>query len=360
MSAEVSFTKRAAAELSRCFNGLTSANRNSNNNNNNTSNPSSNSSSTASSPSHSSSRSKSGPTSGSTSLNSTNGHHNEQDTSETSLLLPHKSHTESTRTTLGNISILNTSSRSAKSSKSDSHSSPQSSSSSSSSSSSQSSSHISFHNSVQTLITKANTTLSPLTHHRESSSNVASASHVKNSTSGHHHHHHQQQQQQQQQHNVTGNSSGVSGNIVSSFLPSASASSLVCNQSSLSSVTTATCNSLSSVGIGSSPSIIAVNSPVKRSIGAIARSGIASGTPPTPPRKTSLARRKNFMLNLSKARTLEELSKDLSFLSSFFKFFSPKERTVLAQVSFVLYFSPPFVDFFSFFLLFASKSLLLT
>ena len=316
MSAEVSFTKRAAAELSRCFNGLTSANRTSNStsNNSNLNNGACNSNSSTSSPSHSSPSSPStagksrSPSASTTCTNSSsssvhNHQHEEEETSETTLLLPASSSKQqqqhqaslshdssaNNRMSLGNISILNTSSRNNR--KAD-HT-PQ-----SSSSSSSLSSHISFHNSVQTLITKANTTLSPLTH-RESTS---TASPVKSNAI-------------LQQINC--NTSNAPGTTITSHISN----------------TTHTCTSVSSSNKQST--CISVKSPAKRSISTIARGAIAgvTSTPPTPPRKTSLARRKNFMLNLSKARTLEQLSKDTSFLSTFFNHFSPKERTVLAQVS---------------------------
>lgn len=62
--------------------------------------------------------------------------------------------------------------------------------------------------------------------------------------------------------------------------------------------------------------------------------GTPSRRPPPPaPRKTSLARRKNYLLGLSKPRTTKDLWKDFPFLSNLFCFFTPKERTLLTQVS---------------------------
>lgn len=62
---------------------------------------------------------------------------------------------------------------------------------------------------------------------------------------------------------------------------------------------------------------------------------ISSRKAPPPPifRKTSLARRKNFLLSLRKPLKLEDLVRDFNFLHYFFSYFPPKERTVLAQVS---------------------------
>ncbi|KAI1301908.1 F-box/LRR-repeat protein 16 [Halotydeus destructor] len=59
--------------------------------------------------------------------------------------------------------------------------------------------------------------------------------------------------------------------------------------------------------------------------------GTPSHRPPVP-RKTSIVRRINFISRLTKPRTLKDLWMDQPFLSTFFHFFTSKDRTVLSQV----------------------------
>ena len=64
------------------------------------------------------------------------------------------------------------------------------------------------------------------------------------------------------------------------------------------------------------------------------RMAVAGGKPaPVPPRKTSLVRCKNFLIGLNKPRTIKELFTNQEFLMNLFKrYFDAKERTVLIQV----------------------------
>lgn len=63
-------------------------------------------------------------------------------------------------------------------------------------------------------------------------------------------------------------------------------------------------------------------------------SRIAGNKPaPPPPRKTSLARCRNFLIGLNKPRTVKELFQSHEFLINFFtNYFNLKERSILAQV----------------------------
>lgn len=64
------------------------------------------------------------------------------------------------------------------------------------------------------------------------------------------------------------------------------------------------------------------------------RMAVAGGKPaPAPPRKTSLVRCKNFLIGLNKPRTIKELFTNQEFLMNLFKrYFGAKERSVLIQV----------------------------
>lgn len=253
MSAEVSFTKRAAAELSRCFNGLTV-------------NRAGNSSTVTVPSSHHSSKKSTSSSTGSTSGPSTSSsiHSTSSTTSSTSFLLhqdspspvqsslsKHSSSKERKEPESETTSLLSSKKHQVCSNVQN-----------SSQGTNKSSSPItimkdgiSIPNSVQILITKANTTLSPFKHH--SSSNH---SQVESSFNGH-------------------------------FAKG--------------------CKSSSS----KQPS-----TPRR-------------APPPPAPRKTSIARRKNFLLSLQKPVMLQDLARDFNFLHHFFGYFTSKERTVLAQVS---------------------------
>lgn len=64
------------------------------------------------------------------------------------------------------------------------------------------------------------------------------------------------------------------------------------------------------------------------------RRGSRNGLPPPQaPPKTSRARRKNYLLSLSRPRTVEELLSDKRYLNRLFSYFTPIERCILAQVS---------------------------
>ena len=285
MSAEVSFTKRAAAELSRCFNGLTSVNRSS-------SKKSTASTCTAASSSTATGVSASSPTSGVPS-------HASLDTGLGSLSEPiaaaaaaashagttataalkNKSQQQQQQSSPSEVTFLHTTSSSSNSTSSRrtlfggqsshaEHSSSGSGSKSRSSSAAASSGPGNvIQSSVQTLITKANTSLSPFKEAIHASSGAAAAG---------------------------GGSEGQSSSRGSRS------------------------------GSRAEPS-----TPSRR----------PSGPPPVAPRKTSIARRKNFLLGLAKPRSLSELSVDFPFLNLFFeRYFSAKERTVLAQVT--LFLSP--------------------
>ncbi|XP_054159279.1 F-box/LRR-repeat protein 16-like [Oppia nitens] len=54
--------------------------------------------------------------------------------------------------------------------------------------------------------------------------------------------------------------------------------------------------------------------------------------PPQAPPKTWRARRKNYLLNVQRAKYIDELWSDNKFLMKFFTYFSPIERCLLAQV----------------------------
>ncbi|XP_015785574.1 F-box/LRR-repeat protein 16 [Tetranychus urticae] len=68
--------------------------------------------------------------------------------------------------------------------------------------------------------------------------------------------------------------------------------------------------------------------------------------PPVAPPKTSKARRRNFLLSLQKPATEFELLRDVKFLHYFFRFFTSRDRCLLAQVcptwKDVLYSDPKF------------------
>lgn len=277
MSAEVSFTKRAAAELSRCFNGLT-VNRAGNSGSTTGSVASSTNSSkksttsstgSASGPSTSSSTHSTSSTASSSSFllnqevivhnNSSSSkyskdrkdHTIESSVSETTSLLSKKSHHpssgQSNSTTTTNKSSAITIMRDG----------------------------ISIPNSVQTLITKANTSLSPFKHH-----SLGNRQQQQNDSSSNGHHHH--------------------------FAKGCKS----------------TCSSSKNEN-SQCPS-----TPSRR-------------PPPPVHRKTSIARRKNFLLSLQKPSQLEDLVRDFNFLHEFFSYFSSKERTVLAQVCLSPSESPP-------------------
>lgn len=134
---------------------------------------------------------------------------------------------------------------------------------------------ISIPNSVQTLITKANTSLSPFKHH-----SLGNRQQQQNDSSSNGHHHH--------------------------FAKGCKS----------------TCSSSKNEN-SQCPS-----TPSRR-------------PPPPVHRKTSIARRKNFLLSLQKPSQLEDLVRDFNFLHEFFSYFSSKERTVLAQVCLSPSESPP-------------------
>lgn len=301
MSAEVSFTKRAAAELSRCFNGLTSVNRSSSKKSttSTTSTASSNSTIGGAGPSGSGSGGGGGAAAGTSSSTTSGVHSSLTSTSSGSLndmvsnSLPSSSRTQEAGS--GRASSKSSSSSHQQSSASEvtfllTNTTPSSSSSPSKKSffGGQSSSSMSttagetgrspirmlrsssgagsagnlIQTSVQTLITKANTTLTPL---KEPLTQVVNGEvHSTRSSEG----------REQAGSRVVGNR-----------------------------------------GPGT---------PSRR----------PSGPPPVAPRKTSIARRKNFLLNLAKPTSPDQLSTDFPFLNHFFsKYFTPKERTVLSQVS---------------------------
>lgn len=64
------------------------------------------------------------------------------------------------------------------------------------------------------------------------------------------------------------------------------------------------------------------------------RRGSRTGQPPPQaPPKTWRARRKNYLLGVTRAKYLNELWSDAKFLAHFFKYFSSLDRCVLAQVN---------------------------